>query len=162
LVSAARRRSGESWPAPSSVYPLFVFNQLGDLEHCELRPGNVHNAHGWRETPRRRCSSEIGHSSSDRCTFVELGAALLAQADDLAVEDAAVERQSLGDAGGEFGEARVGSAGARAERRRLALLEVGEARQPSCFSSKIKLGSSNGAAIFVGARGSMRGTGTAE
>ena len=30
-------------------HPLFVFNQLGDLERCELRPGNVHSAHGWRE-----------------------------------------------------------------------------------------------------------------
>jgi len=30
-------------------HPLFVFNQHGDLERCELRPGNVHSAHGWRE-----------------------------------------------------------------------------------------------------------------
>jgi hypothetical protein len=30
-------------------HPLFVFNQVGDLERCELRPGNVHSAHGWRE-----------------------------------------------------------------------------------------------------------------
>jgi len=30
-------------------HPLFVFNQLGDLERCELRPGNVHSAHGWRD-----------------------------------------------------------------------------------------------------------------
>jgi hypothetical protein len=29
-------------------YPLFVFNQLGDLERCALRPGNVHSAEGWR------------------------------------------------------------------------------------------------------------------
>src|SRR5271156_6907215 len=28
--------------------PLFVFNQLGDLERCALRPGNVHSADGWR------------------------------------------------------------------------------------------------------------------
>ena len=27
---------------------LFVFNQLGDLERCALRPGNVHSADGWR------------------------------------------------------------------------------------------------------------------
>src|SRR5271170_7633432 len=30
-------------------HPLFVFNQLGDLERCALRPGNVHSAEGWRE-----------------------------------------------------------------------------------------------------------------
>src|ERR1700719_2032450 len=29
--------------------PLFVFNQLGDLERSALRPGNVHSADGWRE-----------------------------------------------------------------------------------------------------------------
>jgi Transposase DDE domain group 1 len=29
-------------------HPLFVFNQLGDLERCALRPGNVHSANGWR------------------------------------------------------------------------------------------------------------------
>jgi len=29
-------------------YPLFVFNQFGDLERCTLRPGNVHSADGWR------------------------------------------------------------------------------------------------------------------
>jgi hypothetical protein len=27
---------------------LFVFNQLGDVERCALRPGNVHSADGWR------------------------------------------------------------------------------------------------------------------
>ena len=30
-------------------HPLFVFNQLGDLERSALRPGNVHSADGWRE-----------------------------------------------------------------------------------------------------------------
>ena len=30
-------------------HPLFLFNQLGDLERCALRPGNVHSADGWRE-----------------------------------------------------------------------------------------------------------------
>jgi hypothetical protein len=30
-------------------HPLFVFNQLGDLERCALRPGDVHSADGWRE-----------------------------------------------------------------------------------------------------------------
>src|SRR5882762_3479077 len=29
-------------------HPLFVFNQLGDLERCALRPGNVRSADGWR------------------------------------------------------------------------------------------------------------------
>ncbi len=29
-------------------HPLFVFNQLGDLERSALRPGNVHSADGWR------------------------------------------------------------------------------------------------------------------
>jgi len=28
-------------------HPLFLFNQLGDLERCALRPGNVHSADGW-------------------------------------------------------------------------------------------------------------------
>src|SRR5919198_3309542 len=32
----------------SCYHPLFVFNQLGDLERCALRPGNVHSADGWR------------------------------------------------------------------------------------------------------------------
>jgi len=29
-------------------HPLFVFNQLGDVERCALPPGNVHSADGWR------------------------------------------------------------------------------------------------------------------
>ncbi len=29
-------------------HPLFVFNQLGDLERCALRSGKVHSADGWR------------------------------------------------------------------------------------------------------------------
>ena len=29
-------------------HPLLVFNQFGDLERSELRPGNVHSADGWR------------------------------------------------------------------------------------------------------------------
>src|ERR1700724_1314499 len=29
-------------------HPLFVFNQLGDLERCALRPGHVHSADSWR------------------------------------------------------------------------------------------------------------------
>ena len=27
-------------------HPRFVFNQLGDVERCGLRPGNVHSADG--------------------------------------------------------------------------------------------------------------------
>lgn len=30
-------------------HPLFVFNHMGDLERCRLRPGNVHSADGWRD-----------------------------------------------------------------------------------------------------------------
>jgi Transposase DDE domain group 1 len=30
-------------------HPLFVFNQLGDLERCALRSGNVHSADGWHD-----------------------------------------------------------------------------------------------------------------
>jgi Transposase DDE domain group 1 len=33
--------------ACTCYYPLFVFNQFGDLERCALRPGNVHSADGW-------------------------------------------------------------------------------------------------------------------
>jgi hypothetical protein len=29
-------------------HPLFVFNQLGDVERCALRPGNVHSSNDWR------------------------------------------------------------------------------------------------------------------
>jgi hypothetical protein len=29
-------------------HPVFVFNQLGDVERCVLRSGNVHSADGWR------------------------------------------------------------------------------------------------------------------
>jgi hypothetical protein len=31
-------------------HPLFVFNQLDDVERAVLRPGNVHSSKGWRET----------------------------------------------------------------------------------------------------------------
>ena len=31
------------------LYPLFVFNQFGDLEQCALRPGNVHSAEDWQD-----------------------------------------------------------------------------------------------------------------
>ena len=29
-------------------HPLFLFNHMGDLERCRLRPGNAHSADGWR------------------------------------------------------------------------------------------------------------------
>jgi len=29
-------------------HPLFLFNHMGELERCRLRPGNVHSADGWR------------------------------------------------------------------------------------------------------------------
>ncbi len=29
-------------------HPLFLFNHMGDLERCRLRPGNVHSADGWQ------------------------------------------------------------------------------------------------------------------
>ncbi|MCP4382280.1 MAG: IS1380 family transposase [Hyphomicrobiales bacterium] len=35
--------------ACTCYHPLFVFNQFGDLERSELRPGNVHSAGGWRD-----------------------------------------------------------------------------------------------------------------
>jgi len=30
-------------------HPLFVFNQFGDCEGANLRPGNVHSAHDWKK-----------------------------------------------------------------------------------------------------------------
>src|SRR5882672_11892071 len=41
-----------NWFTPhieSHPIPLFVFNQLGDLERCALRSGNVHSAADWRD-----------------------------------------------------------------------------------------------------------------
>jgi Transposase DDE domain group 1 len=35
--------------ACTCYHPLFVFNQFGDLERSELRPGNVHSADGWHD-----------------------------------------------------------------------------------------------------------------
>jgi hypothetical protein len=34
--------------ACTCYHPLFVFNQLGDVERCALRPGNVHSSNDWR------------------------------------------------------------------------------------------------------------------
>ncbi len=35
-------------------HPLFLFNHMGDLERCRLRPGNVHSADGWPGCPGNR------------------------------------------------------------------------------------------------------------
>ena len=35
-------------------HPLFLFNHMGDLERCRLRPGNVHSADGWRDVAHGR------------------------------------------------------------------------------------------------------------
>ena len=49
-VHGAQEQSSYNGHFESVCYhPLFVFNQLGDLERCALRPGNVHSADGWRE-----------------------------------------------------------------------------------------------------------------
>ena len=34
--------------ACTCYHPLFLFNQLGDLERCLLRSGNAHSAEGWQ------------------------------------------------------------------------------------------------------------------
>jgi hypothetical protein len=44
------RRTPNSFDFGCTCYhPLFVFNQLGDLERCVLRAGNVHSVNGWRD-----------------------------------------------------------------------------------------------------------------
>jgi hypothetical protein len=64
-------------------HPLFVFNQLGDVERCALRPGNVQSAEGWRAglepviaryrgTVKRlyfRCDAAF--ANPDMCEFLE-------------------------------------------------------------------------------------------
>ncbi len=42
-------QEGTAYNGHFECTPLFVFNQDGDLERCQLRPGNVHSAAGWRE-----------------------------------------------------------------------------------------------------------------
>jgi hypothetical protein len=45
------QQEGSAWNGHfgcSCYHPLFIFNQLSDLERCALRPGNVHSAEGWR------------------------------------------------------------------------------------------------------------------
>jgi hypothetical protein len=34
---------GEQEGSAYNGHPVFVFNQLGDVERCALRPGNVHS-----------------------------------------------------------------------------------------------------------------------
>ena len=43
------QQEGSAWNCHfgcTCYHPLFVFNQLGDLERCALRPGKVHSAEG--------------------------------------------------------------------------------------------------------------------
>jgi hypothetical protein len=45
------QQEGSAWNGHfgcTCYHPLFVFNQFGDLERCQLRPGNVHSADDWR------------------------------------------------------------------------------------------------------------------
>jgi hypothetical protein len=48
-------------------HPLFVFNQLGDLERCALRSGNVHSAASWREVLEPVVARYRG--TVERCCF---------------------------------------------------------------------------------------------
>jgi hypothetical protein len=48
--------------ACTCYHPLFVFNQDGDLEHCALRAGNVHSAHGWHDVLEPVVARYRGHS----------------------------------------------------------------------------------------------------
>jgi hypothetical protein len=44
------QQEGSAWNGPfgcTCYHPLFVFNQIGDLERCLLRPGNAHSADDW-------------------------------------------------------------------------------------------------------------------
>ncbi len=48
-------QEGSAWNGHfgcACYHPLFVFNQFGDLERCELRHGNVHSADGWEDVLR--------------------------------------------------------------------------------------------------------------
>src|SRR6516225_5134959 len=44
----ARRQRLQRAFGCTCYHPVFVFNQLGDVERCALRPGNVHSADDWR------------------------------------------------------------------------------------------------------------------
>jgi hypothetical protein len=55
MDSSESPTSGEQEGSPHNghfgwtcYHPILVFNQLGDLERCDLRPGNAHSAAGWR------------------------------------------------------------------------------------------------------------------
>ena len=64
-------------------HPLFVFNQLGDLERCTLRSGNVHSADGWRAVlepviaryrgmvKRRYFRGDAAFANPEICGFLE-------------------------------------------------------------------------------------------
>jgi hypothetical protein len=64
-------------------HPLFVFNQLGDLERCALRSGNVYSAAGWREVlkpvvvryrgtvKRRYFRGDAAFANPEICEFLE-------------------------------------------------------------------------------------------
>jgi hypothetical protein len=65
--------------------PLFVFNQFGDVERCDLRPGNVHSAAGWRAVlepviasyrdivKRPYFRGDAAFASPEMCQFLEAG-----------------------------------------------------------------------------------------
>jgi hypothetical protein len=52
MRTLATPKTAEPWSLTSLREKLikigFVFNQLGDVERCALRSGNVHSAGGWR------------------------------------------------------------------------------------------------------------------
>jgi hypothetical protein len=48
LIASRRGAPTAVTSATPATTPLFLFNQLGELERCALRPGNVHGAFGWR------------------------------------------------------------------------------------------------------------------
>jgi hypothetical protein len=52
MRTLATPTTAEPWSLTSLREKLikigFVFNQLGDVERCALRSGNVHSAGGWR------------------------------------------------------------------------------------------------------------------
>jgi hypothetical protein len=71
-------------------HPLFLFNDMGDLERCRLRPGNVHSADGWRDVLapvveryrerdlRRYFRGDVAFASPDIYEFLEAGGFLYA------------------------------------------------------------------------------------
>jgi hypothetical protein len=58
---------------PACYHPLFVLNQLGDMERCTLRPGHGHSADGWERelkpiiaNPAWECSVHHAHDCTQR------------------------------------------------------------------------------------------------